>query len=366
MTRGRHNNVAHLVAAEAEDAREQWIAAFARDRADLGPDAAAAAAARAAAGYTRPRPLAGVLAELRSAWSQQLTAHWQLERLQERLEHVRVEAAWQGHCRQALAPFEVTLGTARRAAEQADRAAAGSAAVLTTRAEQHAARLRQAWDSEMSAADLASVTIAAGPGRLGIHRGRVCDAHDHLDAWTARWAPMLTDSNVDTARLRQAPAAYRSTVEQIADALQAHARRLAAADHPEHAARLRAAEQAAAHYDAVSADYHQARAELRQRSQRPIYETGAADQLSELAAKVQTAQRRVHETDQRVDRLTRDPAITSHPNPHKLLRDAETTWTIEQASAHQHTLAAATGPAGSLRHDPAPVHQVEHGPSIGR
>ena len=347
-------------------AREQWIAAFARDRADLGPDAAAATAARAAAGYTRPRPLAGVLAELRSAWSQQLTAHWQLERLQERLEHVRAEAAWQGYRRQVLGPLEVTLGTARRAVEQADHAAAGSGAVLTTRAEQHAARLRQAWDNEMAATDLAAATIATGPGRLGIHRGRVRDAHDHLDAWTTRWAPVLTDSNVDTARVRQAPAAYRSTLEQIADALQAHARRLAAADHPQHAARLRAAEQAHAQYDAVSADYHQARAELGQRSQLPVYETGAADQLSELAEKVQTAQRRVHEIDQRVDRLTCEPAITSYPNPDKVLRNAKTTWAFEQASAYQHTFVRATSPAGSLRHDPAPIHQVEHGPSIGR
>jgi hypothetical protein len=177
---------------------------------------------------------------------------------------------------------------------------------------------------------------------------------------------MLTDNNVDTARVRQAPAAYRSTVEQIADALQAHARRLAAADHPEHAARLRAAEQAHAQYDAVNADYHQARAELRQRSQLPVYETGAAGYPYELAEKVHTAQRRVHETDQRIDRLTCDPAITSHPYSFKLPRNTETTWAIEQASAHQHTLAQATSPAGSLRHDPAPVHQVEHGPSIGR
>jgi exodeoxyribonuclease V alpha subunit len=37
MTRGRHGNVAHLVAETVEDAREQWIAVFSRDRADLGP-----------------------------------------------------------------------------------------------------------------------------------------------------------------------------------------------------------------------------------------------------------------------------------------------------------------------------------------
>ena len=37
MTRGRHSNVAHLVAESVEDARKQWIAVFSRDRADLGP-----------------------------------------------------------------------------------------------------------------------------------------------------------------------------------------------------------------------------------------------------------------------------------------------------------------------------------------
>lgn len=38
MTRGRHGNVAHLVAETVEDARQQWIGVFGRDRADLGPD----------------------------------------------------------------------------------------------------------------------------------------------------------------------------------------------------------------------------------------------------------------------------------------------------------------------------------------
>ncbi len=37
MTRGRHANIAHLVAESIEDARKQWIDVFSRDRADLGP-----------------------------------------------------------------------------------------------------------------------------------------------------------------------------------------------------------------------------------------------------------------------------------------------------------------------------------------
>ena len=51
MTRGRHGNVAHLVAETVEDARKQWIEVFSRDRADLGP------AHAEAPGHRRHRPL---------------------------------------------------------------------------------------------------------------------------------------------------------------------------------------------------------------------------------------------------------------------------------------------------------------------
>jgi exodeoxyribonuclease V alpha subunit len=41
MTRGRHSNVAHLVADSVDAARQQWVDVFSRDRADLGPGHAA-------------------------------------------------------------------------------------------------------------------------------------------------------------------------------------------------------------------------------------------------------------------------------------------------------------------------------------
>jgi exodeoxyribonuclease V alpha subunit len=45
MTRGRHHNIAHLVAESLDDARSQWVEVFSRDRADLGPSHAARRAA---------------------------------------------------------------------------------------------------------------------------------------------------------------------------------------------------------------------------------------------------------------------------------------------------------------------------------
>jgi hypothetical protein len=65
-------NTAHLVAADPAEAREQWIAVFARDRADLGPGHAARQVSAEAARYAAGRPLEPVLAELRRAWTAEL------------------------------------------------------------------------------------------------------------------------------------------------------------------------------------------------------------------------------------------------------------------------------------------------------
>ena len=57
MTRGRHDNVAHLVADSLDDARRQWVDVFSRDRADLGPGHAAASAAEDIERYGAQAPL---------------------------------------------------------------------------------------------------------------------------------------------------------------------------------------------------------------------------------------------------------------------------------------------------------------------
>ena len=69
MTRGRENNVAHLVAENLDDARQLWIETFGRDRADLGPAHAAQRAAEDLERYAPHRPLEAALADLRAAWT---------------------------------------------------------------------------------------------------------------------------------------------------------------------------------------------------------------------------------------------------------------------------------------------------------
>ncbi len=84
MTRGLHDNIAHLVAEDEQDARRQWEQAFARDRADLGPTVAAQQAAEDVERYgtQQPtRPLEKVLGDLWTAWTQQADLHEQHQRL---------------------------------------------------------------------------------------------------------------------------------------------------------------------------------------------------------------------------------------------------------------------------------------------
>jgi len=51
MTRGRESNTVHLVAENLDDARQQWVLTFARNRADLGPAHAATLATEEASKY---------------------------------------------------------------------------------------------------------------------------------------------------------------------------------------------------------------------------------------------------------------------------------------------------------------------------
>ncbi len=63
MTRGRHTNTLHVIAADLADAREQFTTALQRDRADRGLSAATRTATHAVAGLVEDGPVALVNAE---------------------------------------------------------------------------------------------------------------------------------------------------------------------------------------------------------------------------------------------------------------------------------------------------------------
>ncbi|MGO1673770.1 MAG: MobF family relaxase [Canibacter sp.] len=89
MTRGRGQNTLHIIATDPDDAREQFVQAVERDRADRGLDAATQDAREAVSGLTANGPVAFVNAER--------------ERLTEAIQHAEQEAArWE----QAIALLE--------------------------------------------------------------------------------------------------------------------------------------------------------------------------------------------------------------------------------------------------------------------
>jgi hypothetical protein len=176
MTRGRTANTAHLVAADLAGAREQWIAVFGRDRADLGPGHAAELATREVARYAPLRPLDQVLAELHEAWTAEQRCLDLLalqQPLSDRLRAVVALEAGQSHRLEAL-------GTAfRQAANDAERAhqqAAASGLLVTAQADQIREAMLTRWDAERNVAHQAARTVLAGPGWLGLHRAAVARA----------------------------------------------------------------------------------------------------------------------------------------------------------------------------------------------
>jgi conjugative relaxase-like TrwC/TraI family protein len=341
MTRGREANTAHLVATDLADAREQWLTMAGRDRADLGADAAREAAERAAAGYTAsthpsdqpvevdPERLYAVLRELQQVWSERAKARSRLERLEAKLELATREAAWSEQCQPILLPLREAVQHARATAEQSAHAAATSAAALRTAVEQHLAALRQEWQSRLADADAAARTVAAGTGRLGLHRGRVRDAEKELDRWRDAWAPVLADSGLDPHDLHQQPHAWHADAPRIGAALHEYAQRLARAEHPGHTALEEFAEQTRATAETAEHCYREREYQLRAEFGLPHYRT-VTERVPDLTDAVETARQRLDAVEDRMTALVNDPAVNS-PEAELLLRKARQYW------QHDHT-----------------------------
>ncbi|HEX7355023.1 MAG TPA: MobF family relaxase [Mycobacteriales bacterium] len=387
MTRGREHNTAHLVADSVDDAREAWITVFARDKADLGPAKAAEQADLEVARYgpdvapafapaspaADGERLEAVLGELFAAWTEQEDAHYWQRNSEHRLATTEAHATWYEHSQQILRPLEDRYQIARGAKERAEHAAAGSADVLAEATRRIAEQLRRQWDAQLREAREWARVVAAGPGRLGVHRGRVADATMRLDVWAYTWTDAFPGPHPDLEKVRGYPAGYASGVPAVNTALYQHAGHLAAAEHPEQAALLRGAEQAHAAYDTAASAYFGAQRDLREQSSLPTYDTGAAASLLGQRAKTLAAQQRAETADEQVARLRADPAISSQPDPAGVLAAAGDRWARQRETELASRLFAhrAERPAS---HPPAPEEDlpyqhsldVSRGPSIGR
>jgi hypothetical protein len=374
MTRGRHNNLAHLVAENIKDARDQWDQVFARDRADLGPTAAAERAAEDVERYgtQQPtRPLDQVLSELWAAWTRQADLHDQHQHLAAEHDTLRQVAAILARYtpeRDRLAGEE---SDARRAWRVARQRVAGLDASLTSETADLQERVWAAWHHDLAQAKRTGQTIREGAGRLGQRRRQVRDASAVLTAFAERWRPALPDLATDPAVL--AGQVMWLHGRRVEDPINHHIATRVAAAHPD-ADQLRAAE-----HDAYAA-YEQA-GQARTRLDQTIYAElrphdttahlyDATSRLTEVADELATTERALDTANAEVDALRRDPALRT------LSRagiDGEyQRWTADRVARQE----AATLEAGERRQrqqqtrriGPAPAspRSPDHGPGIGR
>ncbi|MEO8518347.1 MAG: MobF family relaxase [Dermatophilaceae bacterium] len=232
MSRGRDHNTAHLVADTPQEARNQWIEVFTRDRADLGPAHAARLADQEAAQYATQRPQAEALSDLRDAWThehdlaQDLTAaRGERDQL---TQVVPLRAQHDAQVDAARATYEQARAHATQAGEHADQLEA----LVDNHTLQLASQLHQEWDTDRPAARSAAQTVHAGAGRIGQHRRALRHASEHLHAWAHQWRPIVASLPTDTDQLAVLAGGYNDP--NLAQTITAYARTLAETAHPDH------------------------------------------------------------------------------------------------------------------------------------
>jgi hypothetical protein len=232
MTRGREANTAHLIAADLADAREQWIAVFTRDRADLGPAHAGQLAAAEVARYAAPRPLEQVLADLHAAWTAEQHALAVLAWTGPQLEPLRQLVASGLNPSGRVRELEGRERQSRRDFHQAGQQVKAAEATVSDDTDRIRKQLLDAWDADRARASRAAWVVGEGPGRFRQRRAAVNQAGQELIAWADAWRRDLPYLPTDVRGLA-IHATWFENYEARWKALDAVARNAAEQAHPE-------------------------------------------------------------------------------------------------------------------------------------
>ncbi|MCW2901107.1 MAG: trwC5, partial [Streptosporangiaceae bacterium] len=365
MTRGREANTAHLVAADLVEAREQWIAVFARDRADLGPAHAAELAAREAARYAEPRPLEQVFADLRKAWTTEENCRLRLELddpIRDKLRQI-VALGFDPYERmQAAKDLHQETWRVADHAEQRLRAADGIVGGETDRIR---GRLLEAWNGQRDPARQAARVVLEGPGLLGLRRGAVTRAGVELTAWADGWRPHLPALPADPHGLAEHVAGVDDH-RAVWKAFDAAARQAAEQAHPEYATLQAAAAAARAVHERAA----HAREEAKWEERCLIGRFGGiasvpdpAGQLAELDREAAADRAGLTAAQDRIAQLTSEPTLRSQPSD-RLARERETWQARRETELHRRyqERTALSEEAVYRRH----THEEHHARSTGR
>ncbi|WP_138731546.1 MobF family relaxase [Modestobacter excelsi] len=324
MTRGRQKNTAHLVAADVADAREQWIAVFARDRADLGPAHAAELAAREAARYVPTRPLEQVLADLHEAWTAEQHAELRLAITQPLRDRLRQLVELGGNPVQRLEGRLARERQAGRNVDHADRQVRAVEVILRGDADRIRQQLIDAWDGQRDGASQAAAVVLQGAGRLGQRRRAVTRAGEELTEWADIWRPYLPDLPADPRAIAEHADSFDDRAA-LWRAFDDAARRGAEGAHPEQAAlRSAAATARNAHARATRArgEGRRERDEMVARFGRVAHTPDPAAKLVEVDREITAAGCDLAATRARIEHLTGEPAFRGQP-PDRIVRERD-------------------------------------------
>lgn len=318
MTRGREDNVAHLVAEDAEDARRQWEQVSARDRADLGPAAAAQQAAEDIERYgTQPptRPLEEVLGDLWTAWTREADLQERHQRLVGERDDLQHVAAIHGRFRpdrDRLSGDEVNARRnwldARQQVTDLDTALKSETADLQT-------RVWGAWHQELAQARRTAEVVRDGAGRLGQHRRQVREASNELTAFAQRWHPVVPDLPTGPGEIAEHVMGLHG--RRVNDQINAYIARTVADAHPD-ADKIRDTER---HADTAYNRAEQARTQLDNamyaelRSYGPAAHVGdPGDCLTDVTAELANVERDLRTATSRLRAVANEPSIRTLPN----------------------------------------------------
>ena len=372
MTRGRERNTVHLVADDIDDARQQWVTAFARDRADLGPAHAARQAAREAAAYAKPRSLRDVIADLRQAWDNQADADRVLHRIRPVLDRALAAqprvAAEQAAEQTAWARFQHT----RQQLEHARDRLAAADRTLDRTAEHIAHRLRAAWNAQRGDAQADARRIAKGTGRFGRGRSEIADATARLEHWAAAWQPIVGDLN-ETCGGVVGFALRHPGIDHIDQRLHEHARQqAAAAAQPEHAAHTAAVAHAEQHSRTAFAEWRELTRQHSEHTQ-PADHLATPETIERMRNLVSASDLQLEQAQRHLTELTVEPAFANQPDAAGWLATQHAAWQHERGHSEAEQNAHAIQRDREARPTPARLHEhwqpgpeINRGPSLGR
>ncbi len=318
MTRGRAANTAHLVAADLDEAREQWIAVFARDRADLGP-AHAARARRRRGRPLRPAPPAGAGARRAARGVDGRAALPSAARLLSRsatrcARSSRSKPRTPANSRNLEAARDQTAIDARTGRDGGPRTAARPSPPTRTGSATPCSRAGTA--SATPPAQAARVVLD-GPGRLGLRRGAVARAGEQLTDWADRWRPHVPSLPTDPKELARV-AGWFDDRPALWEAFDASARRPAEHAHPEHAqlcARRRRRPERARAGPARLAEAGRRRDERLDPFGPVAWTPDPAGRLADLQRDIAATRQELTDTRARIATLTAEPALLAPAAP---------------------------------------------------